>query len=62
MPLKLKYLEITGLDPRKDKKLSCVQLEDLPDEIKVKIWLLRNNGIQASFSDDPWVPVFTTAI
>ena len=45
-------MEITGLDPRKDKKLSCVQLEDFPDEIKVKIGLIRDNGIRASSSDD----------
>ena len=38
---------ISELVMSKDQKLSCVQLEDLPDEIVVKIWLLKNNGFQA---------------
>jgi hypothetical protein len=32
----------------RSSKGSKIAMEDLPDEIKVKIWLLRNNGIRAS--------------
>ena len=45
VPLNLKYLEITGARSSKGSKIA---MENLPDEIKVKIWLLRNNGIRAS--------------